>query len=361
MRKIRDERKYLNLRHFSIYVIVPNEQYDDLLHRITALNKCTNITCGVFRFLPRRRIVRNSTVLPPAIAEHIGDSNLFVRLIDIGKKTFRYGYDFVDFTADVDHIESELVRVVKEICDDTINICNVRIEKLSEAEEVNIQKVEESQRVRDRFIERRNLAGAELGVYKKVLNGKGTSELQISTKEVDIEHYRKSVRRYGIELSIEDGVIPIYFGDKTQTILYFAALIRFKMQRPLYLHELYKNSNGSRSIYKREKTYKWLAQIFDAVFGKTALFDKWAYPVRDGESQPRPSRDFHQAKSAITTKLSEALGEDNYLLTDLCALQIATDANGDSYYTFNCEPEDVILDERSQKLYDAFKTLYRIE
>lgn len=360
MRKIRDERKYLNLRHYSIYVIVPNEQYDDLFHRITTLNKCTNITCGSFRFLPRRRIVRNSTVLPPAIAECIGDSNIFVRLVDRGKQYFRYGYDFVDFTADADHIESELVRIILEICDDTIKTCDVRIEKLSEAEEVNIQKVEETQRVRERFLERRNLAGAELGVYKKMLR-MGTSEIQISTKEVEIEHYRKSVRRYGIELSIEGGVIPVYFGDKTQTILYFAALIRFKMQRPLYLHELYKNSNGSRSIYKREKTYKWLAQIFDAVFGKTALFDKWAYPVRDGEPQPRPSRDFHQAKSAITTKLSEALGKDNYLLTELCILQIATDANGDSYYTFNCEPGDIILDERSQKLYDAFKTLYRIE
>ena len=76
----------------------------------------------------------------------------------------------------------------------------------------------------------------------------------ISFKEIPILRYNKPTMRYGIEISVNDTKMPLYIGDKTQSILYMAALIRFKMGQPLYLHELYRNSHGLHSIYKREKT-----------------------------------------------------------------------------------------------------------
>ena len=172
-------------------------------------------------------------------------------------------------------------------------------------------------------------------------------------------YYKKLTMRYGVEISVNGAKVPIFLGDKTQTLLYIAALIRFKMQQPLYLHELYRNSNGSRSVYKREKTYKWLEQIFYAIFGKTSIFDEWANPKRGNQSQPRTGHDFHQAKCAILSKFKEALSDHLASALDCCILQTADDEKGDSFYSFNCRPEDIILDETAENLKRAFENIYK--
>ena len=90
------------------------------------------------------------------------------------------------------------------------------------------------------------------------------------------------------------------------------------------------------------------------------MFEEWANPLRNGVPQPRPGHDFNQAKSGILNKLKDVLSGDLSFAVDSCCLNIATDDNKDTYYTFNCAPEDIILDETAQKLSILFKKLYSL-
>ena len=358
MKTFRDKYRLLNLNYDRIYVIIPNDQYDEVKERINALNKCQNLTCnGRFEFVPTKKIRRNTAALHPLIADHIGDNNLFVRLRGGIKSYFRYGYGLAHFAANADVIEDAIAEFVKDVCEDTISLIDIKLKELSRNPQEEIENIDKLNRMRDSFVGYVNIL-AERGVYKKVLSLATSSSVQISIKNTLVTHYRKQIERYGIEFSVNDTQVSLYIGDKTQTILYMAALIRFKMGRPLYLHELYRNSHGSHSIYKREKTYKWLALIYKEIFGKTGVFEKWANPLRDRVPQPRPGHDFNQAKSGLLNKLKDLFSGDLAYAVDCCCLNIATDDNGDTYYTFNCSPDDIVLDEKAQKLSELFKQLY---
>ncbi len=358
MKTSKDRYRLLNFSYKVVHVIVPNEQYDELAGRIDALNQCSNLTCGVFRFVAYKKFLRNTSSLHPIIAEHIGDNNLFVRLRGGVNQYFRYGYDYVDLTADADVVEATIAEFIKAICKDILGLIDIKIAKLAESPQENEEKLVLSQKAKDKYTSYYNQAGAEKGVYKRVLSGTNSQNVQIYLKQVPIIYYNKPTMRYGVEISVNDTKVLLYIGDKTQSILYMAALVRFKMGQPLYLHELYRNSHGLRSVYKREKTYKWFARIFNDLFGRTSSFEKWANPIRDNQPTPRIGHDFNQAKSAIEAKLEALFGENLALAVDICCLHIDSDDKGDTYYTFKCNPEDIILDETAKKWSIFFKKLY---
>ena len=360
MKILKDKERLHNLSYKKVFVIIPNEQYDELKERVKAFNKCHNLTCnGRFEFIPSKKIQRGTPTLHPNIADRIGDNNLFVRLQGGINNFFRYGYGLAHFNANADVIEDAVAEFVKEICEDTISLIDVKIHKLSATLQENREDVDKFHRMREIYVNFCKIL-TERGVYKKVLSAATSPSVQISIKNTQVRHYRKTTVRYGIEISVNDTKESLYIGDKTQTLLYMAALIRFKMGRPLYLHELYRNSHGSHSIYKREKTYQWLALIYKEIFGQTGMFEEWANPLRNGVPQPRPGHDFNQAKSGLLNKLKDVLSGDLSFAVDSCCLNIATDDNKDTYYTFNCAPEDIILDETAQKLSILFKKLYSL-
>lgn len=362
MKTLKDKYRLLNIGYSTIYIIIPNEQYDELVERVKVLNNCDNLSCGLFKFVPIKKTQRRSTTLQPMVAKYVGDNNLFVRLHGNAQKYFRYGYGFVDLTADADVIEDAITEFVKDVCNDVIKLLDTKLATLTSSAQENKVKIKTAQQAREQYYSYYSQVGAERGVYKKALSAIGSQNVQISIKNIQTIHYRKPTTRYGIEISVNDAKASMYIGDTTQTILYIAALIRFKMGRPLYLHELYINSHGLYSIYKREKTYKWLALIYKEIFGKTGSFEEWAYPIRDNDDnpKPRPGHDFNQAKSGIFNKLKAILGDHLAFAVDRCCLSIAKDENKDTYYTFNCSPEDIIIDETAQKLSILFKKLYSL-
>jgi hypothetical protein len=203
------------------------------------------------------------------------------------KKYFRYGYGLVHFNANAYVIEDAIAEFVKDVCEDTIKLIDAKLKALAESPQENRENIDKIHRMRDLYVGYIKIL-TERGIYAKVLSTATSPSVQVSIKNTQVRHYRKQSERYGIEFSVNDTKVSLYIGDKTQTILYLAALIRFKMGRPLYLHELYRNSHGSRSIYKREKTYKWLALIFDEIFGKTEMFEDWANPIRTIPTDNRP-------------------------------------------------------------------------
>lgn len=362
MKTLRDKYRLLNCSYHNIFVIIPNEQYDEQVESVRALNKCNNLTCGIFKFVPIKKVQRNSTTLQPMIADHIGDNNLFVRLRGGAQKYFRYGYGLVDLTADANTIEEVIVEFVKDILNDIIKLLDAKLTELAKSPKDNKDKIELAQQKKEEYNSYYSQVGAERGVYKKVLSATVSKNVQISIKNIQTIHYRRPTTRYGIEISVNDAKVPMYIGDTTQTILYIAALIRFNMGKPLYLHELYINSCGLHSIYKRGRTYEWLALIYKEIFGQTGVFEEWAYPIRGEDNEPRlrSGHDFNQAKSGIFNKLKAILGDHLAFAVDRCCLSIAKDENKDTYYTFHCSPEDIILDEKAQKLSILFKKLYSL-
>ena len=315
---------------------------------------------GIYEF----NIVTISTTINTRIpSEEVKDTlashNIFLPLLKNREEQNLYACGNIDFSKDKEvwlrQIHEFMVEAAK------YNIATLQNKIKYEITTIGagyIGRISSTLIVLDRFDKAIPQAIGQIDEYIKSVCGTKAAKVTISIKEISVLRYRRETTLYGIEIGVNDTKIPIHLGDKTQTILYIAALIRFKMGQPLYLHELYRNSRGSQSIYKREKTYNWFSQIFDVIFGKTAIFNDWANPARKDKPQPRSGHDFNQAKSALFDKLKKKLGSEMEFALDYCCLHDACDANNDTYYTFHCSPEDIILDETAQKLSALFKKHY---
>ena len=89
--------------------------------------------------------------------------------------------------------------------------------------------------------------------------------LHISIEKVPYIDKRKhrEYTRYGVSVKFGDYSIPISFESTDQTMLYIAAILRYKINRPLYVHELRNNQKGS--IQAREISRKWLSKLFSVI------------------------------------------------------------------------------------------------
>jgi hypothetical protein len=116
----------------------------------------------------------------------------------------------------------------------------------------------------------------------EVADGCSLRDVRISVEPVLVTKYRKSVRQYGIVVSVGGTKVPITFTGSDQTMLYLSAIVRYKVGQPLYVHEFYNNSKGLCSIYKRGKSYGWLNRLFNTVVSRElGAFKKWLDNVQD--------------------------------------------------------------------------------
>lgn len=318
---------------------------------------------GVYEFKIINKTDTINVKIPSEEVRHtLASHNIFLPLFKDIDGNFLYACDNIDFSKS----KNRWLRQIHEFMVETAkyNITTLKNEVLHRMTKKELgyeRRVSETLEVLNLLEEAVPKAKEDIEEYIKSVCTTEVANITIALKEISILRYRKPTTRYGIEISVNDAKVSMYIGDKTQTILYIAALIRFKMGKPLYLHELYRNSCGLHSIYKRGRTYEWLALIYKEIFGQTGSFEEWAYPRdNDEETNPRPGHDFNQAKSGIFNKLKAILGDHLAFAVDRCCLSVAKDENKDTYYTFNCSPEDIILDETAQKLSILFKKLYSL-
>lgn len=319
---------------------------------------------GVYNFeITNKPDVINVNIPSEEVRSTLASHNIFLPLFKDIEGNFLYACDNIDFSKSKDR----WLRQIHEFMVETAkyNIATLKNEVLHEMTKKEVgyeRRVSNTLEVLNILEEAVPKAKEDIEEYIKSVCTTEVANITIALKEISILRYRRPTKRYGIEISVNDAKVSMYIGDKSQTILYIAALIRFKMGQPLYLHELYNNSCGLHSIYKRGRTYEWLALIYKEIFGQTGSFEEWAYPIRgeDNESRLRPGHDFNQAKSRIFNKLKAILGDHLAFAVDRCCLSIAKDENKDTYYTFNGSPEDIILDETAQKLSILFKKLYSL-
>ncbi len=176
--------------------------------------------------------------------------------------------------------------------------------------------------------------------------------VSISIEQVSAKWGKKSIKKFGILVTIGEHQLPICFDCKDQAMLYFAALIRYKMGQPLYVHELYNNSKGMYSIYRRETSIPWLNAIFSHLYGREkGGFKTWMNKVQD---EKKKGRALHQAKSQIKRIINEQLLIWPSIAQSIC-IDLAYDLNGDSYYTFGCLPENISICSSLQKVLDQNK------
>ena len=184
--------------------------------------------------------------------------------------------------------------------------------------------------------------------------GSSEEEVSISIEQVPAKWGKKSIKKFGILVTIGEHRLPICFDCKDQTMLYFAALIRYKMGQPLYVHELYNNSKGLHSVYRRETSIHWFNALFNHLFGREkGEFKTWINKVRDIKKKGRV---LHQAKSQIRRIISEQLRVWPSVAQSIC-IDLAHDLNGDSYYTFGCLPENISICSSLQRVLDQNELL----
>ncbi len=175
---------------------------------------------------------------------------------------------------------------------------------------------------------------------------------RISIEKVPYIDKRKNREnsRYGISVKIGDYSIPICFESTDQTMLYIAAILRYKMNMPLYIHELRNNQLGNAQV--REKSRRWLNKLFSVIVSKEQKqFDRWITDtIRDAEKKGQA---IYQAKSATARVIKQKLQLCPNAIA-YCTLNTERGKDKDSYYNFKCEPNDISVCPELQDIMQEF-------
>ena len=165
-------------------------------------------------------------------------------------------------------------------------------------------------------------------------------KLRISVERVPYIDGRGKRRRekYGVRVSVGSFEQRICFEETTQTMVYVAALLRHKMGKRLYIHELRNNSAGT--VGAREVAKQWLRRIYTTIITpENAAFDKWIESVGSANNGGKKLYTAISSTKRIIAKHLEMYPDAIYYTLMMSKM----DAQRDRYYTFNCSPDDIII------------------
>lgn len=148
----------------------------------------------------------------------------------------------------------------------------------------------------------------------------------------------KMREKYGIRICVGSFEKKILFEEATQTMIYIAALLRHKMGRRLYVHELRNNSSGK--AVDREVAKPWLKKIFTTIIKpESSEFERWIESISSAKNKG--------AKLNTATSSTKRIVKDNLdMYPDAlyyCLLISVPHSEDGTYYTFNCSPDDIIV------------------
>ena len=180
--------------------------------------------------------------------------------------------------------------------------------------------------------------------HQRRFEPKNGPQLKICVKRVAATAHGKVNNKYGVEIEVDGKTVSIYFKSKDQTMLYIASLLCRKIDRPLYLNELYdKSLIGPKQ--KRERLRPWLKKLYNTIYlYPSKTFEEWF----DGINQQR-GRPMHQGKSQINAKIESSLNDMSDAIY-YCILNTNKDSSGKSYYWLNCSPDEIELNSDMQQL-----------
>ena len=172
---------------------------------------------------------------------------------------------------------------------------------------------------------------------------------EIRVKRVSTRIYGKDSLKYGVEIVVNDEPTSIYFGSKDQTMVYITALLCHKIDDPLYLYELYANLHCTKPQRIIGKRKGWLNSIYNTIFDyPSKTFPQWFEGVKERNGSP-----LYQAKTQINNTLKKAFIESSEVINRY-KLNTIQDLEGDFRYAFNCDSEEISMDNELQQLCDKY-------
>lgn len=163
----------------------------------------------------------------------------------------------------------------------------------------------------------------------------------------------KRREKYGVRISVGSFEQKIYFEDATQTMIYIAALLRHKMNRRLYIHELRNNGSGTNGA--REIAKQWLKRIYTTIINPEAeAFEKWIESVRSPQDLGRKLNTAASSTKRVVSKNLEMYPDAIYY----SLIVSGKDAEKGGFYTFNCSPDDIIVCGELQELMQGMPSFY---
>ena len=163
----------------------------------------------------------------------------------------------------------------------------------------------------------------------------------------------KKREKYGIRISVGSFEKKIIFEDATQRMIYIAALLRHKMGKRLYVHELRNNSYGK--TVDREVAKQWLKKIFKTIIKpEDSEFEKWMDSVSCAQNKG--------AKLNTATSSTKRIIKENLEMCPdalhYCLLKSVPRAADGTYYTFNCSPDDIVVCGELQEAIKSVAGMY---
>ncbi len=400
----------LNLDAFSICFLADENTGAEQTEMVLGLGRFHTFTYGLYHYVVSHRnlTAKGNENLPEELIHQLKTNNIVARLIDDTKGKTTYLFDKIEIREDKKNFYLDIAAFVARVAHADLNFVESSIKLLkrlnkrenrarimelntlkmvldggikyvtakSSWQEINLLTLDpimQSRSSREKFFYVTDMLGENgipslkavplakhlieflsapvstpsIEIQAGESNATEATNISIRIEKVAAKWGNKSVSKYGIVVVIGKHEVPICFNCIDQTMLYITALIRHQMGEPLYVHELYNNSKGLNSLHKRERSYPWLNAIFNTLFKREkGSFKSWILKIQSKYSKGRA---LYQAKSQSKRIIGERLKIWPEVARQ-CEITLGHDSQGDSYYTFGCEPSSISICSELQEI-----------
>jgi hypothetical protein len=377
METIDVNENYLNIDYLAIYFI--SRQANDLkdAERWIELNKYKAYTFGIYEYKILYLDIDSKEYqsIPSDIMSKIDANNVVIRLFNNTDNHVTYMLENINFDCDSHEFYLNRHLDISYICfRDKANIKEHIHNLWNEDKKGNYKRIKKLEVILYKMVNgcQTTTMGNIKCDIKSSIDPSYLSKLKIQRmpnlyiERIPTLRYKKEVMRYGVVVEIEGKRTPVMLNGTDQKMLYITALLRYKAGIPLYLHELYNNSRGSKAAdikVDRSKMKEWLTEVYNTIIdndGNDA--ESWLNMVAragkqnlNGEEKVRKSHPLPQAKSEANKRIENSLS-GNPSAIDCCVLKTVMDENNVTYYSFDIPMEKIFLDEQLQHLLDKFLT-----
>lgn len=353
MKIIKTSRELMAMDMWTVKLLPTSKAANLMPEMVDILGRFNAFTFGVYHY---------ELCAEESLCDELLEYNLIIRLMDSVEgeyvymvNTIDFGHDFRDVAIDIHCNISFALRRNLRMVEESIDHLKSAERKANRDAILSLGdirfKIEYATRTTTLKSVKDDVASA-VEFYKPQV---AKPAMCLSIERVPVSRYKREVMRYGIVVTVGDYSIPISFLGNDQTMLYLTALIRHKMGKPLYRHEFIKNSKGRGSAYHRDRSRAWFKSVYHTIISsERGSFDKWMANIQD---PAKSGRALSQAKSQSCSIIGDKL-EMSPEAKSAYMLQLETDADNNTYYTFACSPDSISLSIELQELIGEFGKLY---
>ena len=308
---INDSNKWLDLNNKAIYLMLTQDEMAQYGDKLKNINRYTRLTRNLFHFDVVEKGNNPYDKLPKELTRAISNCNVMVRVVNSIHGIFGYGFDYVDFSAEMPALIEQLGAFVDAVCQENITRLEILSERPTSTAIYALRVYRESSIVKEVFeaalkgehsekaaVEllqdqsdmstSRNLVWGVIDTGQASMIEKHRCECEPPAVRPDISITIKYVKtgktysngkeqkRLGMELNINGDIVPIPFGPLDQSVLYLATLRANIEGRTIRRSDFYPlGDNPSPGIIKCHKeTKEWFWDCF-RIMDTEREFDKW--------------------------------------------------------------------------------------